>query len=197
MMERRYSKTTVRNDGGKIRGTASVTYDGSAGSEYELWDGVVERIAPGAFDRHLAEAPDVVALFNHDANLVLGRTPDTLRLRADKHGLHYEIDPPDTILAKDLLKSIERGDIRGSSFAFIPTDVEWLTDGAKDVRLVREARLYDVSPVTTPAYSGTSVGVRSAEDRSRLEDERANYKARLESERRFNRLDEILNIKNT
>ncbi len=191
IVERRYHQTEVRQEGRSIAGTASVCYDGSAGSEYELWPGVVERIAPGAFDAHLEQKPDVVALFNHDPNHILGRTPNTLRLTTDSRGLHYSIDPPDTQVARDLQTSIARGDVRGSSFAFVPTEVEWLTDGERDVRIVRSCRLYDVSAVTTPAFGGSSVGLR-AEERSALERERDDTRSRLEHEKRLSRLEAVL-----
>jgi len=192
MRERRYTETRVTEDRGKIWGTASVTYNGQPGTEYQLWEGAVERIAEGAFDEALSQGQDVVALFNHDPNIVLGRTPDTLKLRASKQGLHYEVDPPDTQAARDLLTSIRRGDIRGSSFAFQAKEVEWRSEGETDIRVVQKANLFDVSPVTYPAYAATSTGVR-ADERKRLEDERDEYRNRVETEKRLARLDTLRN----
>jgi HK97 family phage prohead protease len=195
MIERREASTKVVTGEGKIRGTASVTYNGEPGSEYELWEGTFERISPGAFDRHLQTQPDVVALFNHDANVILGRTPTTLQLSTDERGLHYIIDPPDTQAARDIMTSIQRGDIRGSSFAFTPQRVEWRQDGNKDIRMIHEATLHDVSVVTRPAYGSTSVGVRS-EERQQLEAERDQYRATMETEKRLAKL-KILQQGNT
>src|SRR5215469_16336921 len=78
-----------------------------------------EEIDPHAFDASLASSPDVRGLWNHDPNHILGRTVSgTLRLSVDSVGLKYEIDPPDTTMAKDLLISLQRGDVSQSSFAF-------------------------------------------------------------------------------
>src|SRR5207244_3178706 len=128
--------------------------------------GVFERFAPGAFDAHLKTDPDVVALFNHDMNHVLGRTPHTLTLKTDSRGLNYTIDLSGemTQTMRDLKISIARGDIKGSSFAFMPTDVEWSQEGGNDIRLIRSAQIFDVSPVTRAAYSGSSTGLRSEDE---------------------------------
>ena len=121
-----------------------------------------EVIKAGAFDETLANGDDVRALFNHDPNLVLGRTKaNTLRLSVDDKGLMYEIDPPDTQFARDLMESIRRGDVSQSSFAFETISDRWRTEDKQDVRELIKVRLFDVSPVTYPAYEETSVGVRS------------------------------------
>ena len=95
------------------------------------------------------------ALINHDQNLILARTTSgTLRLNADAKGLRYEFDVPQTSYGKDLLVSMERGDINQSSFAFTVQDDEWATDDdGNNIRTIKKIdRLYDVSPVTYPAY---------------------------------------------
>lgn len=122
-----------------------------------------EQIEPGAFDDVLED--DVRALFNHDPNLILGRTKSgTLRLSANADGLFYEIDPPDTQVGRDLQTSIERGDVSQSSFAFQVAKDRWEMDGDDEVRVIEKInRLYDVSPVTYPAYPDTSVAKRSLE----------------------------------
>jgi len=124
--------------------------------------GFREVIRRGAFRKTLQEA-DVRALWNHDENFVLGRTKSgTLRLEEDERGLKIEIDPPDTQWARDLLVSIERGDVDQMSFAFVPVKDNW-TEGrdGKPLRELLEVRLFDVSPVTWPAYPQTSIQVRS------------------------------------
>jgi len=125
-----------------------------------------EMIAPGAFTRAIAEKQDVRGLFNHDPNMILGRTEaGTLRLSEDEHGLAYEIDPADTQLGRDLVTSIRRGDVTQSSFAFTIRKQE-ITEPDGDgkelaLRVIRDVDLYDVSPVTYPAYENTEVSVRS------------------------------------
>jgi HK97 family phage prohead protease len=171
-IERRYTSGVqvgieTRADGKPvIVGYASVFYDAAdPGTEFRLWHDVVERIKPGAFDRAIRD-DDVRALFNHDPNMILGRNgAGTLRLSVDSKGLRYEIDPPDTSAGRDVVEAIRRGDISGSSFGFTP-DVSVFREEGETTIVERESvRLFDVSPVTFPAYEAATVGVRSAEDR--------------------------------
>jgi hypothetical protein len=124
-----------------------------------------ERIAPGAFRKTIREA-DVRALVNHDPNYVLGRNrAGTLHLREDNHGLAVEIEPPDAQWARDLVVSMKRGDISQMSFGFRP--VKWTEESADDPGkpldvTLQEARLFDVSVVTFPAYPQTEAWARSA-----------------------------------
>ena len=123
-----------------------------------------ERIMPGAFKKTLRENKDVLSFFNHDPNQVIGRTSaGTLTVSEDFHGLAYQVKPPDTQWANDLLVSMRRGDVRGSSFMFdVINGKEWVkADDGVDERIVREVRLYEVGPVTMPAYPAADSGVRS------------------------------------
>lgn len=122
-----------------------------------------EQIAPGAFADSIT-TDDIRALFNHNPDFVLGRnTAGTLRLAEDADGLAVEIDPPDTQMARDLAVSIARGDISQMSFAFEVLAEEWVMGEGKelDLRTIKKVRLYDVSPVTFPAYEGTDIALRS------------------------------------
>ena len=157
--ETRLGTVELRDDDGqqRISGYAAVFNTLS-----ENLGGFREQIAPGAFDPVMGD--DVRALFNHEPHLILGRTTaDTLQLELDATGLRYRIDPPDTQYARDLVKSIERQDVTQSSFAFRVADDSW--DEDDDGRLVRTIkqfkRLYDISPVTYPAYPDTTVAARS------------------------------------
>lgn len=126
----------------------------------ELW-GFREKIARGAFTKAILN-DDVRALWNHDPNFVLGRNKSgTLLLEEDDVGLRMDITPPNTAWARDLLVSIERGDVSGASFKFSAVGEKWERVDGMIVRTVTEARLYDVAPVTYPAYPETDVGVRS------------------------------------
>jgi HK97 family phage prohead protease len=165
--------TLVRDASGKptkIRGYAAVYYNGEEGTEYELFryrgERLVERLLPGCFDRAVAE-DDVRALFNHDPSQILGRTAaGTCRLAVDSVGLRYEIDPPDTQTARDLMESMERGDITSSSFSFeyedtSDRDIKQPDGSMVHVLEVRAVKLYDVSPVTFPAYKSTTAEARA------------------------------------
>lgn len=129
-----------------------------------------EAIAPRAFRKSIKEN-DVRALFNHDPALVLGRNRSgTLRLREDEVGLWYEVDLPDTQVARDLWKLIDRGDVTQSSFAFESVKEQRSepdADAGETMPLFvqKECRLWDVSPVTYPAYEQADVSARSAAER--------------------------------
>lgn len=123
--------------------------------------GFKEKIRPGAFSKTLGEA-DVRALLNHDPNYVLGRnTRKTLTLKEDDTGLWTETNPPDTQWARDLMVSMKRGDIDQMSFGFRVIRDEWTEQPFGIQRELVELQLFDISPVTFPAYLQTSVGVRS------------------------------------
>jgi len=139
-------------------------YAAKYGVRSEDLGGWVEILAADCFDANLATNPDVRALFNHEASAILGRTTaGTLKLTSDKVGLAYEVSPPDTTCARDLMVSMSRGDVTQSSFGLICTDAAWAYDAltGMDIRTVKSADLFDVSPVTYPAYSEATSGVRS------------------------------------
>ena len=118
--------------------------------------GFYEFIDRGAFTEELIANSDVRALINHDPNLILARnTSGTLNLTADERGLKYEFEMPETSYGKDLAISMKRGDITQSSFAFTVAEDDWSTDDeGNNIRTIKKIdRLYDVSPVTYPAYN--------------------------------------------
>ena len=127
--------------------------------------GFVERVAPATFRSTLNQS-DVRALFNHEADHLLGRSSTgTLRLSEDDHGLRYEIDLPATTLGRDVAELLRRGDISGSSFGFRTISDEWSeTDDGYPLRTLTEVALRDVGPVTFPAYSSTEASLRSLAD---------------------------------
>lgn len=174
MIERRFLKgAEIRADKqGHISGHAAVF-----NQEYVLWDSpyyrFVEIIKPGAFTRALDEKHDVRCLFNHDPNQLLGRTAaGTMDLEQDDKGLAFDTTLPDTQLGRDLPVLVKRGDVTGASFAFTVTK-QTLRE-AKDGDLVIQTReiedvdLFDASPVTYPAYTGTDVNARTLEMRGVL-----------------------------
>lgn len=166
----------VRQEGEptKLRGHAAVFNEWT-----ELWPGTRERVAPGAFKKTLEEGADVRALWNHDSNIVLGRTKSkTLKLSEDTRGLAVEITPPDTSFVRDVvLAPIERGDVDGMSFGFFirgreeERNEEWISYTLMDVDLNHG----DVSPVTYPQYQQTDISqraldaIRRASERQREE----------------------------
>jgi HK97 family phage prohead protease len=164
-----------------IAGYAAVFFNSADhGTEYNLWSNIYERINPAAFNRAIQERQDTVGLFNHDDNYLLGRVANgTLSLSVDSIGLRYEItvnDQDDD--HKRVMAKIERGDLRGSSFSFVPTSVTYMTEGDKEVREIMDCDLYDVCPVTMPAYEATTTALRSDQQRAEIEQEIAAEKAK-------------------
>lgn len=124
--------------------------------------GFREVIMPSAFDRALSEGQDVRALVEHLPLLLLGRTKSgTLKLSVDDTGLLADINPPDTEAARNAVTSIERGDIDGMSFAFIPMTTQWRTEDGVDIREIHDLDLFDVSVVAFPAYVETDVDLNA------------------------------------
>jgi HK97 family phage prohead protease len=164
-VERRYLtqefRVSQQDEEPKIAGYACVFDSPSAGTPW------IEEVDPHAFDSVMAGQHDCRALWNHNDDHVLGReSANTLHLSIDARGLAYVIDPPDTQLAKDLLVSMRRKDIRESSFGFICNRDQWTdnADGTVTRRILEFEELLDVSPVTYPAYPSASAGVRSLPD---------------------------------
>jgi HK97 family phage prohead protease len=125
--------------------------------------GFREQVAPGAFAKTIKEA-DVRFLINHDPNLLLARNKaGTLTLSEDKQGLATEADMAPVSYAQDLAILLDRGDISQMSFAFETVKDQWeIDDDENELRTILEARLWDVSVVTYPAYEDTDAGLRGA-----------------------------------
>ncbi len=141
--------------------------------------GFVEEIAPGAVDRTLRSinggGGNVDALVDHrqETSTILGSTDSgLLRLKKDKYGLAVDITPPDTSWARDLMKTVRAGLVKGMSFAFrvFPDGQEWAEENGLLVRTVTDMEFSEVSVVVNPAYLQTEISARNAKvDRSTLE----------------------------
>jgi HK97 family phage prohead protease len=121
-----------------------------------------EEIAPGAADEVMGD--DIRGLFNHDPNILLGRNKSgSMALVNDTKGVKYSIrynpDDPDHVR---VMEKVKRGDVSQSSFAFSVKDDKWETRNGREHRTVLKLkRMYDVSPVTYPAYPSSTVAARS------------------------------------
>ena len=174
-IERRFFNAALTPDEARQAEDGKMIFGGIASSvnqDYTLYEddefAFVEMIAPGAF-RNVANW-DVRVLLNHDPNFILGRTAaGTAKLEERSNGLFYEWDNDEAIsYAADLARSIRRGDITQSSFAFSIGDFEeryYDEDGKKKVKrtILNFRQIYDVSPVTYPANQNTSVNKRDLE----------------------------------
>ncbi len=133
-------------------------------TNYDLWPGASESVAPGAFSKTLGG--DIRALIDHETRLVLGRNKaGTLELKEDSHGLwgRISINRNDQD-AMNLYERVKRRDVDQCSFGFeiIKEDTEIRENGSVHWT-IREVKLYEVSVVTFPAYEETSVSARKKE----------------------------------
>jgi uncharacterized protein len=180
-IELRFAKTGEDDDDVKVDISAAdavVGYAAKFNVRSEPLGDFVETILPGAFDDVLGD--DVVALFNHDPNQVLARSSaGSLRLSVDEVGLRYEFDLADDDCSELVAKYINDGRVKQSSFAFTvaPGGDRWerQADGSVLRTIAKFNRLYDVSPVTYPAYPDATVKLRTLafEEASKALDEAA------------------------
>lgn len=169
-----------------IEGYASV-FD-SWSEELGGLDPFKEKVVKGAFSQTIKE-DDIRALFNHDPNYVLGRNKaDTLQLKEDDKGLFVRIIPPNAQWAKDLIVSINRGDITQMSFGFIVELDRWKFENGIDVRELLKVKLFDVSPVTFPAYSETECGIRTQKEIYKKRQAQKQEQEKIENEKHKQKL---------
>lgn len=175
-VERRTLKVSLRVDSqgedGVLVGYAARYYNGVDANQSEDLGGFRERLQAGCFDKALAANTDVKCLFNHDPNLILGRTGNgSLQVSSDSNGLKFRCQLGKQSYAQDLRESIKSGLVQQCSFAFItPADGSGETwtkerDSNGDLYACRTItnvdELLDVSPVTYPAYPATDVVARA------------------------------------
>lgn len=147
------------SDGVKVSGYAAV-FDQAA----DIGGYFKEVIARGAFKEAIGR-DDVVFLINHDG-LPLARTRSgTLTLKEDDKGLRIDtvLDAEDPDV-KSITGKMKRGDLDKMSFAFRATKQEWDETTDPPTRTITEVELFDVSIVTSPAYDGTSIALRSLDE---------------------------------
>ena len=181
-IETRISKRAKKNI---VTGHAAVF-----GQLSEDLGGFKEKINVGAFDGVLKN--DVRAFFNHDPNFLLARTTSgTLKLAVDKMGLSYSFEVPDTTAGRDLVISMERGDITQSSFAFMVEKDSWSEQDGQEIRTIEKVgRLFDVSPVSIPAYPQANDLVVAKRSRMTYKD-----KTKMKKENEWQNQTDLLKLK--
>ena len=183
-MEQRYfqiENIQTRNDEDKnlyIEGYFSVF-----NSNYAVWDGVTESIAPGAFDESIHD--DVRALFNHNTDLILGRTTNgTLELKQDDHGLwgRIKINPNDSD-AVNAYERVARGDVTGCSFGFgiESENREVAEDGSVHYTILKVNPLAEVSCCVFPAYQATHIDARHVNEENIKKREHEEWQMRMKA----------------
>lgn len=160
--------------GGEVRASDSEPRIEGLGSPYDSptrisgffseWD---EQVASGAWTDTIA-SDDIRSMFNHDPNFVLGRTSaGTLTLNDTDEGLRYSVDiNPDDPNAMSVHAKVARGDVTGSSVWFVVSEEKWtFPDDNNDLevpmRTILKANLFEVGPVTFPAFPQTTAGARA------------------------------------
>lgn len=159
-MEVRTFETEIRAaaEGRTIEGTA-VVYNTLS---QRMW-GFREKIAPGAFREYLADSKrDVFALWNHNTDFPLAsRASKTLTLEDTDDGLRFSFEVNDALWGESAYRSIKDGIVTKMSFGFATVDDEWHTEDKEEIRTVKKAEIYEISPVLFPAYTATNVEARS------------------------------------
>ena len=178
-LERRAAASLVHPAPGALVGYACVY-----GSLSDDLGGFREQVERGAFDRSLAQAEHVTALWDHEGRHVLGRVgANTLRLASDVIGLSFEVALPDTSYARDLRALIERRDVAGCSFAFRvrPGGDRWDFENGQARRTLTDIELREISICSRPAYPSTTVALRSLQQQRRWLEQAAGVLAMLEA----------------
>lgn len=153
------------------------------GDVYQVWDGVTESIAPGAFTDSMNG--DVRALYNHNDDLILGRTTNgTLELRQDDHGLwgRIKLNRKDSD-AMNAYERIARGDITGCSFGFdIESETRDVSDnGSVHYTINKVNPLWEISPCVFPAYEATHIDARHINEENIKKREHTEWVERMKS----------------
>ena len=158
--------------------------------DFEKRSVFIEIIEKGAVSEELLRKCDVKALINHDSSKLLARSDNgegTLMLSVDEHGVKYRFDAPNTNDGDWIVEMVKRGDIKGSSFAFtrdINKDADWdFSEKIPRCRVKNIRKIYDVGPVTDPAYLGTDVKARSLQELGLDEGNEPSWKDQLEQQK--------------
>lgn len=166
------------------------------------YDEVIER---GALDTTYLK--DVRLLVNHNVDMIpLARSRNntensTMQLTVDDDGLviRADLDTENNNDAKSLYSAVERSDIDGMSFMFTVDKDSWDdVDTDHPVRHVRSIRrVYEVSAVTFPAYSQTSIQARGLSEaldsaKESLESEKARIRDIERRKQKIRILTEVL-----
>ena len=162
-MEQRYFE--IQNIETRNESDDELTFTGkfvAYGDVYQVWEGATESIAPGAFRNSIHQ--DVRALYNHNDDLVLGRTSAgtfSLEDRADGLWGVIKVNRNDSD-AMNAYARVQRGDVSGCSFGFNikSQEEERKSDGTVHWTITEVDPLYECSICTFPAYQATHVTAR-------------------------------------
>lgn len=172
---------TEKRENGEMTATGTaILYN----EEIILWkDGVLEEhevILPRAAADSL-QNDDWRAVWNHKNDIVLGRiSVGTLEAEDTEQGVNVTIHFPDTEEGRSKFETVRRGDVDQMSFAFIPEEFKEEKIVEENVTIyktiISKMRVFEVSPVTFPAYEKTSISARKEMRKQQLESEASEKK---------------------
>lgn len=161
-------------DGQKtVRGYAT-TFDTPYELYRENWGGVTyivrEQVDSNAFAD--TDLDDVIMQYNHEGRVFARTSNGTLAISPNERGLHIVANLGGTELGRQVYEEIEGGYTTKMSFGFTvakdkrdTTEVKDEETGVTTVDILRTilsiGKLYDVSAVSLPANSGTSISARA------------------------------------
>lgn len=184
--EIRTNEIRLANDSRLVEGYA-IRFNSPSSDEI----GWIETINPNAITEETIKRSDVFCYLDHDRTRgVLARSKNgqgSLELELRDDGLYYRFIAPDTPLGDELLSYLSRGEITSSSFCFsLPPDGtgdRWYRDaqGRKCREITQIYKLYDVSPVFSPAYAATSCVRRKIEELNEIESKLNDLKSEFET----------------
>lgn len=117
---------------------------------------------------------DVRFLVNHNTDMIpLARSRNnnensTMQLSVNEYGMdiRVDLDTENNTEARNLYSAVDRGDISGMSFMFTVDGDEWEDlESEHPTRHIRKiSKVFEVSAVTFPAYTATSITARGLSD---------------------------------
>lgn len=167
IVDKSYTNRSVFNDDGDEQIYVSgigIVYNSST----ELYPGVYESIEPGAFSESLSKNNTVKSFINHNPTKILATTRSNppLEILDGENFLEFSAPIVPTTYGNDLIINLKRGNINGASFSFTISEngdhYKKRSDGSLH-RIITKAEIYEVGPVTNPAYTQTEVGLRNKE----------------------------------
>ncbi|AVF25090.1 phage prohead protease, HK97 family [Paenibacillus larvae subsp. larvae] len=155
-------RTAEENEGPILTGYAAV-FNKPALIRDRRGDTYYEEIVPGAFKRSLSGTKEVFALRNHDSNALLGSTLVNLKLWEDNYGLGFELRKAGTPDFENAYAAVKSKLLRYCSFGFnvAKGGEKWSVRNKIPYRRITDVNLGEISLTHIPAYSQTSVEVRS------------------------------------
>lgn len=166
-----------------VEGYGIVFYNATdAGTEYRMFDDLVERVDPASVNRSIAAGVACRCFVNHNPDNMLGRCDKgTMRLSVDQRGCKYSCDLPNTQVGRDTEENLTNGNLDGSSFSFEIIGQRWEDIKREDgsiltIRTITDMNLFEMGPVNFPAYEATTAGLGGKESPESIRQQRDDWR---------------------